>query len=58
MKVQGVDVGMESVFGRAYITEVVSVDSGLDEEGIICWEAVFEFHPLVLGLVVQLQRQA
>ena len=40
-----------------YITKVEGVDSGLDEEGIVWGQSVFELSLLVLGLVVDLQKE-
>lgn len=40
-----------------YITEVKSVNSGLDEEGIVWGQTTLELSFLILCLVVQLQKR-
>lgn len=40
-----------------YITEVKSVNSGLDEEGIVWGQAGLHLDFLILCLVVQLQKE-
>lgn len=44
-------------FAVTYITEVESVDSGLDEEGIVWGQMRLDLCLLVLLLIVQLQHE-
>lgn len=48
---------MCSTWTVTYITEVVSVYSGLDEEGVVWGQIRLELYLFVFCLIVQLQKE-
>lgn len=40
-----------------YITEVESVNSGLDEKGVVWGQIGLDLHFLIVGLIIQLQKE-
>lgn len=41
----------------SYITEVESVNSGLDEKGEVWGQMGLDLHFLIVGLIIQLQKE-